>query len=678
MSANNKIKGNVWELETLSLVPYYRSYLGNGYLGVQVSQDGTGVAADPPVRSFIAGVYDGEYEQLVEIPRWSGIGLFNGKGWLTFDEPEKITGYRQTLDMKRACLRTQYTWEYRGRATDFDITFFISREDAHLAVLRFSIVPHYEGEIVLENSLNADALDNLNLQQRGSEAGDLWLEVMTRTSNVRIAQVLGISCPDKLTGFKQEVDSPGSKQIRQRLRFKVEEGRRYTVYKYVSLFTSYDLEDPLRGARQRIREAESQGYDRLLKAHCDAWNELWESDILVDDHKLQRRIHSAFYHLLSSVREGQDHSIPPMGLSEDGWGGHIFWDAEVFMLPALLLLHPELAKSMVMYRYRTLGAARANATEQGYEGAAYGWQTGRTGKEASRGGPSKEIHITGDVAWGQWQYYLATQDRGYLENYAGQIIIETAKFWASRVTYNENADRYEILGVVPPDESTCEVHGLPTVDNSVFTNAIAQWNLRTAVKVCEILGRDYPAAWKEIADRMYLPFNQERQIYLEYDGYSGHPIKQPDVGEMIFLLEHPMSQEIIAANFDYYREKADRELGHSFFPSVHPIVACRLGRRQEAYELFVEWDGFFLPPFEVMRECLCNEGIVFLTSFGGFLQNFLYGFGGIRIGEDGLKVQPLLPDEFSRIIFKRIFYGGKAYRLIVEKKGGQDSYELKE
>lgn len=676
MSENNQIRENVWTLETVSLAPYYRSYLGNGYLGVQVSQDGSGAAADPPVRSFIAGVYDGEYERLVEIPRWSGIGFCNGKTWLTSDRFENITGYRQILDMRKACLRTQYTWEAGGRSTDFDITFFVSRADPHLAVLRFSFVPHYEGEVVLENSLDANGLDNLGLQQRGSEGWDIWLEVTTRTFNVRIAQALGISSPDELADPERQVDAPSPKQIRQRLRFKVKQGRRYTFHKYVSVYTSYDSEDPLREARERIREAEVRGYDRLLRAHSEAWADLWESDILVDDPKLQRRIRSALYHLLSSVREGQDHSIPPMGLSEDGWGGHIFWDAEFFMLPALLLLHPELAKSIVMYRCRTLDAARANAAEQGYEGAAYGWQTGRTGRETSRGGPSKEIHITGDVAWGQWQYYLATRDRHYLEDCAGPIIIETAKFWASRVTYNEKADRYEILGVVPPDESTCEVHGLPTVDNSAFTNAIAQWNLRTAIRVCEILGKDYPAAWKEIAKRMYLPFDRERGIYLEYDGYSGHPIKQPDVVEMIYPLEHPMSQEIIAANFDYYREKADRALGHSFFPSVHPIVACRLGRRQEAYRLFQEWEGFFLPPFEVMRECLCNEGIVFLTSFGGFLQNLLYGFAGIRLREDGLKVQPLLPDQLPRIIFKRIFYRGKAYRLTVEKRGSQDSYEL--
>ncbi|MFQ6079830.1 MAG: hypothetical protein ACE5NJ_11960, partial [Thermodesulfobacteriota bacterium] len=454
MSEINKIEGNIWEFETIHLTPYYRSYLGNGYLGVQMSQDGTGAAAEPPVRSFIAGVYDGEYEKLVEIPRWSGIRFFNGKNWLNL---EKITNYCQVLNMKDACFSTRYTWEDQGKVTDFEISFFVSRADVHLAAIQLCFVPHYDGEVTLENSLDGNLFDNLNLQHRGSESDRIWLEVITDIVKVKIAQSVKVLCADGLAGLKQEVDSSGPKGIAQRLWFWVGKGMRYTFYKYVSFFTSYDSQDPLREAREKVAEAEDKGFEQLFQEHSRAWAELWESDILVDDPKLQRRIHSALYHLLSSVRKGQDHSIPPMGLSEDGWGGHIFWDAEFFMLPALLLLHPELARSIVMYRYRTLDAARANAREQGYEGAAYGWQTGRTGREASRGGHSKEIHITGDVAWGQWQYYLATQDRRYLENYAGQIIIETAKFWASRVTYNEKADRYEILHVIPPDESTCEV-----------------------------------------------------------------------------------------------------------------------------------------------------------------------------------------------------------------------------
>jgi len=663
----------VWELEAASPKPYYRSYLGNGYLGVQTSPDGTG--AEPPARSFIAGVYDGEDERLVEIPRWSGVGFWDGHSWLRLNRGE-VRNYCQILDTKRALLLTRYTYERGWRATDLDVTFFVSRSDPHLAVIKFSLVPGYDGEVAIENVLDAGPFESLSLREAGGGAYQIWAEVETRGSGAKIAQAVSVF-PREEIALRQEVYSPNSKGVGHRFRLQVERGQRYTFYKYVSFFTSYDSSNPLRDAKNKVAEAKDKGYERLLKEHSEAWARLWESDILVEDGKLQRRIHACLYHLLSSVREGQDHSIPPMGLSNDGWGGHIFWDAEFFMLPALLPLHPELARSIVLHRFRTLEAALANAKNQGYEGAAYPWQSARTGKEVSRGGFSREIHITGDVAWAQWQYWLATGDREYLERCAGPIIVETAKFWASRATYNSEADRYEILGVVPPDESTCEVRGLPTVDNSAFTNAIATWNLRTAAEVCRMLGREFPPEWEEMADKMYLPFNPELGVHMEYDGYSGHPIKQPDVGEMIFPLEYPMDRELMAKDFDYYLKKADRELGHSFFPSVHPIVACILGRAEQAYELFREWDDFFLPPFDAMREVLANDkGIVFLTAIGGFLQNFLYGFAGIRMREDGLKVHPVLPEEIPRVVFPRIWFRGRTYRLVVEKKNGRDVYQL--
>lgn len=167
---------NVWELETTALSPYYRSYLGNGYLGVQMAQDGTGAVAQPPVKSFLAGVYDGEYERLVELPRWSGIRFFNDENELNF---ELITNFRQILNMKQACFSTRYTRGNEGEATDFEITFFISRSNAHLAAIRFSFVPHYDGEVILKNTLDGNPFDNLSLRNRGSESNQIYLETMT-------------------------------------------------------------------------------------------------------------------------------------------------------------------------------------------------------------------------------------------------------------------------------------------------------------------------------------------------------------------------------------------------------------------------------------------------------------------------------------------------------------------
>ena len=668
----------VWELKTSSLNPYYKSYLGNGYIGIQTSQDGTG--AYFKVRSFIAGIYDGEYERLVEIPRWSGVKILDDRGFHPFIDLSRIKNYQQTLNFRNAFLYTKFSWINEKGVIDFNIRFFVSRADPHVAVILYSFTPHYDGIITLETYLDTLGLKNLEVNEYGWNEGNIWLEVSTSLSKIKIAQANKIVSNIDLVEHRSEYLSNDGKDVRLKLSFNVKKTENYVFYKYTTFYTSLEVSNPLRKALEKMNECIGKGYEKIYWEHCREWEKIWERDILVDDEDLQYKIHSCIYHLISSVRENQDHSIPPMGLSNDGWGGHIFWDADFFMFPALILIYPELAKSIVLYRYRTLEAAKANARRMGFKGACYGWQTASTGREVSRGGVSDEIHITGDVAWAQWQYYLATGDEEYLRRYAAPIIIETAKFWVSRVTYNFEKDRYEILKVVPPDESIYERWGLKTIDNSAFTNAIAKWNIMTAIKIYKMFGEKPPEKWVEIADKIYIPFFDEKlKIVLEYDGYNGHLIKQPDVMEMVYPLEYLTDKKEIERNFDYYIEKADRELGHSFFPTIHTIVACRLRRRNQTYKIFSEWNEYFLPPFNVVREILANtEGIVFLTAAAGFLQDIIYGFGGIRILEDGLKIDPLLPENISQLIFKKIFFRNKVYRLDIRRENDREIFRLRE
>jgi len=657
----------------MNLKPYYFSYLGNGYVGIQTCIDGTGAYFKP--KSFIAGVYDGEYERIVEIPRWSGI-FFSIQGEHPFSSPSDIGDYSQRLDFRRAVLLTRYVWKKRGNPINFNISFFASRSDPHVAAISFAFSSEQRENAILETCLDASRLENLRVIERSAEKDILWLEVETKSSKIRIAEATKILCRPDFSAIKGEIHERAAKL---KLDIDLKSGGEYNVYKYTAFYTSLDSDDPLEDAITKIKDYTAESFNGLFDEHCREWEKIWERGIEVDDPITQRRIDACIYSLISSVREGQDLSIPPMGLSNDGWGGHIFWDADFFMFPALILLFPELARSIVAYRCRTLEAAKEHARRHGWDGAWYGWQTASSGREVSRGGYSDEIHIVGDVAWAQWLYYLVTGDKEYLRECAAPVIIETASFWASRAKYNPKRDRYEILNVVPPDESIYERWGKETIDNSAFTNAIAQWNLKTAIKVCRLLNMKYPEKWREIAEKIYIPLDRERGIILEYEGYDGHAIKQPDVLEMIFPLEHPMSREVMEKSFEYYIDKPDWNLGHVFCPSIHLAVACRLGRRREASELFRIWDDFFLPPHNAVREILMNtDGIVFLTGAAGYLLDLIYGFAGIRISEDGIEVKPLLPEGISRIVFKKILFRGKAYRLIVEKRNGIETYDLKE
>jgi len=669
---DKKMLDNVWQMSTTSLKNYYRSYSGNGYLGIQVSEDGTGAKSEPPVKSFIAGVYEGKEEKLVEIPRWSEVKFYNGENYLQFEE-EKISNFSQTLNMKGTFFNTEYSWNKIGRITDFKITFFVSRNDPHLAVIKYSFVPHYKGKIVIENNLDASPFSNLILSNKGLNSHQIWLETTLPYSKIKIAQSIYTSLTPNLTNIKEN-SFMEEKRVHQQLEFPVEDSKEYTLYKYVSFYTSRDTHSPLEKAKNKDNEAHQKGWTGLFSEHKEEWSNLWKSDILVDDKVLQRRIHTNLYYLLSSIREDLNYSIPPCGLSNDGWGGHIFWDADTFMFPALLLLHPKLAKIMVMYRYNTLDSARKNAKNAGYRGAAYGWQTALSGLEVGGGGKilSDEIHITGDVALAQWQYYLATKDEEYLRKYASKVIIETAKFWESRVTYNEKFNHYEIKGVIPPDESVCEKWGIKTVDNSIFTNALARWNLYKAIEISKKLRMNYPQKWKEIADKMYLPFDKEKGIHLEYEGYNGHPIKVVDALLIYYPLEIPMDKEIILKNLEYYyrREKEDNlRIAHS--PGIYSVLYSQLDKGKEAYKHFKEYDKFYLPPFEVMRETLSlpNYVTVFLTGMGSFLQALIYGFAGIKLTSEGFLIRPTLPNEIPRLTLKGIHYAGEVYDLKIEEKG---------
>ena len=266
---------------------------------------------------------------------------------------------------------------------------------------------------------------------------------------------------------------------------KVRAGETYRFSIAGSSITSAHHEDPLNEAERLTIFAKLQGRDRLIQFHNQAWDELWKSDILIDgDEQAQQDVHSMLYHLYSFSREGTALSLSPMGLSGLGYNGHVFWDADLWMFPALLVLHPEIAKSMVEYRYERLEPAKKNAFSHGYKGAMFPWESAASGVEETPvwalSGPF-EHHITACVGLAAWQYYCVSQDKGWLKEKGWPIISATADFWASRVERN-GPGHYDIKNVVAADEWA------ENVDNDAFTNAAAKMLLLHASEAAKILG----------------------------------------------------------------------------------------------------------------------------------------------------------------------------------------------
>src|SRR5207244_30334 len=223
---------------------------------------------------------------------------------------------------------------------------------------------------------------------------------------------------------------------------------------------------PLAVASRRVEEARSRGYDSLAADNARAWARRWETDIVLDGNPaLQRVVRSMLFYLLCSADSGTALGIPPMGLSSAGYYGHIFWDSDTWVFPALVLTHPDVARSMVDFRARTLPAARKNARANGYRGAQYPWEADEIGSETTphfaAQNASSEIHVNGDVALAQWQYYLATGDSSWLARTGFPVIGATADFWVSRANYDSTGDRYHIRNVVSVAEGLIGVHAYP-------------------------------------------------------------------------------------------------------------------------------------------------------------------------------------------------------------------------
>src|SRR2546427_335731 len=343
--------------------PTYRipTFIGNGAFSLVSSPLGTA-----PSRSFAAGVYDrapGDVPRIAILPAWNAIDVSDGAGWLNDVTPDTTTlrAYRQTLDMYAGALHTSYDWIHGANHIAVEVTAFVSRADANIAVVRLRLVP-------------------------------------------RDAVRLTVRFPLK------EWPAP------QRLALGTLERTR---------------------AEASVQAAVAKGYDALLAEHRAAWRRLWETDVVVEgDPQLQRVIHTMLFYLLASARAGTDLSVSPMGLSSAGYYGHVFWDADTWMFPALLLMHPDIARSMVTFRARVLPAAQRNAQAYGFAGAMYPWESDERGEETTPRfawqNARSEIHVTGDVALAQWQFYLATGDSTWLAQVGEPVIRATADFWASR------------------------------------------------------------------------------------------------------------------------------------------------------------------------------------------------------------------------------------------------------
>jgi trehalose/maltose hydrolase-like predicted phosphorylase len=719
----------LWNLSEYPFHPerllYYETIftIGNGYLGTRASFE-EGYPGETP-GTLVHGIYDHAPEmqvpELANIPDWLPIRItIDGTPFQLITTTDNILspsqgivlGYRRTLELDRGLLRREVLFRAASGST-VRIVFerFASLADIHVLAQRVSFtVVDGAPEITVEAVLNGDVHNNgvrhwkdLITHQDGRLIG---IEAKTQQSGYHIGMSTRLVSPEAVTTSTDELSSTAKTVL------KMKQGDKATIDKLTAIYTSRDVEQPMATAYTRSQGFDNASYDKYLAEHEAAWAKYWDdSDIQIEgDEGAQVAIRFTTYHvLIAAPHHSDDVSIGAKTLSGMGYKGHVFWDTELFILPPLTLTQPHIARNLLMYRYKRLDGARRKAKAGSYEGAMFPWESTDTGEETTPQWSDpfpdgsririwtgdSEQHISTDISYAVLQYWRWTGDDKFLTNYGAEIVLDTAKFWGSRVESKNG--RYELSQQIGPDE----YH--ENIDNSAFTNRMVVWHLDQALKLLDWLHTHAPQDadrligqldlnpqrldhWRDVMARMYIPFDEAKQHHIEFDGFFdleyipvqdyeprvggvwpmiGHKralasqvIKQADVVMLMALLGDELaSREVMLNNWNTYYPRTDH--GSSLSPAVHAWVAARLGLIDDALYLFQHAAAIDLED----NKGNVRDGIHGAAS-GGLWQAIVFGFCGLHLTDNGPKVDPLLPAHWKKVSFN-VYYRGEKQSFAV-------------
>ncbi len=692
--------------------------IGNGYLGTRGSFEER-AHGDTPA-TLVHGIYNHApgalVPELVNAPNWLPIDIVIDGTPFKFTNAQggradaNVIGYERILRLDEGILYRDVLFRASsGAIVRIRFERFASLHEQHLLAQRVRIIavdgsPQIEVSAALDGAVTNAGVVHWQPDMTVYTAGDvIGLEGRTGQSGYRLGMASRFIC--------QHPIAVEPSHLRPSVRTAVTLGQEEEAVfdKITCIYTSRDVHLPLETALGAVETAAHAGYDQHREQHVASWQRYWDqSDITIEgDDECQLAIRFCAYHvLIAAPRHDENASIGAKTLSGLGYKGHVFWDTELFALPPLTLTQPQLARNLLMYRYHRLEGARNKARAAGYEGAMFPWESTDTGEETTPqwSDPQPdgsririwtgdtEQHISTDIAYGVMQYWRWTGDNAFLRKYGAEIILDTAVFWGSRA--EEKNGRYEISMQIGPDE----YH--ENIDNSVFTNRMTVWHLETALHLLDWLHTHAPddhgrlteklkltperlAKWRDIIERMYIPFDEDKQIHIQFPGFFemeyvpvqhyvprvggiwpllGHEralksqvIKQADVVMLMALLgdELTSDRQVLLNNWNTYYPRTDH--GSSLSPAIHAWVAARLGLIDEAYDLFYH---------AVHIDLHDNKGNVrdgmHAAACGGVFQAVLFGFCGLRVDDAGqLQIEPHLPEHWRRVRFSVIYRGEK-------------------
>jgi trehalose/maltose hydrolase-like predicted phosphorylase len=695
-----------------------RFALGNGFLGMRasrpVSRGPTWVSWQGYIRwaswprCYVAGLFDRPntvppVPALVPVADWSRVRLVLDDNPQLMLDGEFLASVRQ-LDLRRGMDLTDLS--YRAHAgiiingTELRLVSLADRAVA-LQLLRFSL--DRDG---IEVTLEA----NFAMAGMGMEPLQLDRDVCAwRTEGSGKAVAMAGSTTLRADG--RPLVPERSFSLRWIWRWRSVAGQVLELDRLVAVARSDRLaDDPAPVASDAIARSRALGWRGVLAAHEAAWQHHWDtSDVIIEgDDEMQQAMRFAVYHLTSAANPEDEHvSIGARGLTGDAYFGHVFWDTEIYLLPFYVAVWPEAARALLMYRYHTLPGARAKADSMGYKGALYAWESADTGEETTPervvgpGGQTIDIltgkmeqHISADIAYAVWQYWRFTGDDDFFLRAGAEILLDTARFWASRAVAEEDGRRH-IRRVIGPDEYHEDI------DDNAFTNVMARWNIARGLEAIEVMRTRWPdratalcerlalrepelADWRDAVARIVTGFDPATGLYEQFAGYHklepldlslyadrkvpidvviGHErtqrsqvVKQADVVALLALLPDEFPGASAKANFRYYEPRCAH--GSSLSTGIHALAAARLGDTEAAHRFLHHTAAADL---ELDPN---SAGGIRIAGLGGLWQAVVLGFAGLDLNADMLGIDPRLPPQWRSLSF-RVCWRGRvvAFRI---------------
>jgi len=710
--------------------------LGNGYMGIRsaLEESYTGQTRN----MFVAGTFNRfDENEVTELPNAADMAAVEIR--LNGDEFNLQTGetdeYKRCLDFKTALLKRDVKWKSpQGITAAMEFERFVSLAQLHIMGQKVTITPDADTEILIKTGIDG-SVTNTGTQHFSEGEKRFYekkyIQYVQTTTQSRIDFILTAGVSVKING-EPSATEPFIVMDRRRMfsvySINVKKGETLELTKISYIATSHDLEyanmtikQMQETCLQNLKEQYEKGYDALLNESIKKWEEEVWNNIPVtieSDNKLdQLALRFAQYHLqIMAPKHDSRMSIAAKGLSGEGYKGHTFWDNEIFTLPYFTFTQPEVARKLCEYRYLSLGGAHKKAKANGYQGAMYPWESAGledgevtpiwgaadivTGERIKIWSGFIQLHISADVTFGIWEYYMVTGDEDFMEKYGYEIIFDTAIFWASRFEYDETDGKYHINGVMGPDEY--KEH----IDDNAFTNYMAHWNIKKAIEYYDTLKKKNPALFNNlneklkldghyekftgISDKIYLPQPREEDLVLpqnktylsledidltkyknqknvgelfrDYNLVQVNAIqvsKQADVLILFLLMENLFSLDVKKANWNYYEPRTLHDSSLSL--STHAVLAADMKNKELAEELFNR-----CIQIDLGKNMKTSDAGIHTASIGGIWQSAVYGFGGVRMIDGRLQISPILPDSWKRLHFY-IFWKGQKLSVDISK-----------